>query len=119
VPAKLAAWSREAGAFITTVKQTPLDRREGLMSQPTLSSSPGTRLNAAAFYGREASAIKSGLTSGAVMTTFVLGNAALATLSMILLFLLPNPWAAALIFAATYGLFWLSLVGGANTPREE
>jgi hypothetical protein len=80
------------------------------MSQPTISASPGTRFTTD-YFGHETAAMKSAVQSDGILVTFTLANAALCAICLVLMCFLANPWFAAPVFVATFGLFWISLSG--------
>jgi len=82
------------------------------MSHSTTSTLSGTRLTTD-YFGREIAAMKSGVKTDGMLTTFALGLAILSAICLLLMCLLANPWLAALVFVATYILFWIVLAGGA------
>jgi len=57
----------------------------------------------------EAAATKPVAQVDGMLKMFALANAALAAISLVLTFLVDEPWLAALVFSATYALFWINL----------
>jgi len=72
------------------------------MSQSTIASD---------YFRHETAAIMPASKADGLLTTFALGNAALAAICLALACFLADPWFAGLLFVATYGLFWMNLRG--------
>jgi hypothetical protein len=83
------------------------------MSQSTIPTLSGTRFTTD-YFGRETTAMKSGVKTDGMLTTFALGSAALSAICLLLMCVLEDPWLVALAFVVTYGLFWTALAGSAR-----
>ena len=81
------------------------------MSLPTMSTSSGTSFTAD-YFGRAATATKSGIETDGMLTTLAIGLALLSAICLLLICLLENPWFVALVFVAIYSLFWITLANG-------
>jgi len=63
------------------------------------------------YFEHEAAAMKPVAQADGMPKIFALANAALAAISLVVMFLVDEPWLAVLVFAASYILFWISLRG--------
>ena len=87
--------------------------REKKMSESTIPTLSGTRFTAD-YFGRETTAMMSGVKTDGMLTTFAVGLAALSAICLLLMCLLEDPWLVGLAFVVTYGLFWTALAGNAR-----
>jgi len=63
------------------------------------------------YLGRKTAVIKPVGQADGMLKALALANATLAAISLVMMFLVDDPWLAALVFAATYIVFWINLRG--------